>query len=100
LMGWEYDRMNGPDGPYLVAIKKNIPVCGIAPLPPSITQDGQSFWLSYIEVDAIDDVVKRAEDAGAMVVRAPMDVPEVGRIAVIKDVAGALIGFVTPDFDD
>jgi len=100
IMEWDYDKMTGPDGAYVVAFKQNVPICGISPMPPTHRPDTPAFWLGYIEVDAVDDAVSKAQQAGATVIRAPFDLPEIGRVAVIKDPAGALIGWVTPDFKD
>ena len=100
LMEWEYDKMTGPDGTYFVAIKQNHPVCAIAPMPSDLPSSMSPQWISYIEVDNIDDCVVRAKAAGASAVREPYDVPEVGRIALVRDPTGAILGWVTPDFND
>jgi predicted enzyme related to lactoylglutathione lyase len=52
--------------------------------------------LSYIEVDEIDKRVAAAKQAGAQMIRGPFDVEGVGRVAIFKDVVGALIAWMTP----
>jgi predicted enzyme related to lactoylglutathione lyase len=53
-------------------------------------------WLSYIAVDDVDKRVVKAKKAGAKVMRPPFDVPGVGRIAIIKQPGGGMVGWMTP----
>ena len=50
-----------------------------------------SAWLGHVLVTDVDETVLRAEGAGGKVIAAPMDIPEVGRMAVIADPQGAVI---------
>ncbi len=51
-----------------------------------------TMWLNYIGVDSVDDTVKKALDNGATAMMAGMDLPDVGRIAVLQDPQGATFG--------
>ncbi len=53
-------------------------------------------WFSYVQVASVDDAVKETLKSGGKVLRFPIDLPKVGRIAVIEDPAGTQIGLVTP----
>ena len=53
-------------------------------------------WLSYISVDDVDKRVTKAKQAGATMIREPFDVPQVGRIAILKEPGGAVVGWITP----
>ena len=53
-------------------------------------------WLGHVLVEDVDDTVTRAEAAGGKIVAPPMDIPEVGRMAVIADPQGAVISAFTP----
>jgi len=46
-------------------------------------------WLNYIAVDSVDETVVRAQELGAQVPRPPMDVMDLGRMAVMADPTGA-----------
>ena len=50
-----------------------------------------SHWLGHVLVTDVDETVLRAEGAGGKVLAGPMDIPEVGRMAVIADPQGAVI---------
>ncbi|HST76646.1 MAG TPA: VOC family protein [Acetobacteraceae bacterium] len=53
-------------------------------------------WLAYVAVDDVDARTRKAVAAGATAVREPFDIPDVGRIAILRDAAGAVIGLITP----
>jgi hypothetical protein len=56
------------------------------PVPP--------HWLIYFTVDDCDADVSRARALGGKVVAAPMDIPKVGRFAVLADPAGATFAII------
>ena len=53
-------------------------------------------WMSYLAVDDIDDRLRQFAAHGATVLHEPFDVENVGRIAIIKDPTGAVMGWMTP----
>jgi predicted enzyme related to lactoylglutathione lyase len=59
-------------------------------------KDVPEHWLSYIAVDNVDERYKKALAAGAKEGRAPFDIPNVGRIAILQQPGGAMIGWITP----
>jgi predicted enzyme related to lactoylglutathione lyase len=46
-------------------------------------------WLPYIAVDDVDASAAKVKDLGGTVRSAPMDIPEIGRFAVVADRQGA-----------
>jgi predicted enzyme related to lactoylglutathione lyase len=48
------------------------------------------------EVEDVDATVARALELGASAVLEGMDVPEVGRVAVLRDPQGAMFGIIKP----
>ena len=57
------------------------------PMPPN--------WMAYVAVDDVDAAVARVADLGGQVRFGPMDIPNVGRFAVISDPAGAVFSIIT-----
>lgn len=98
LCGWEFNGVPMPGGStYWVASKGDQMVCGImavADLPPD--QPIPPTWTTYIAVDDIDAAVAKAPETGGTVMTPPFDVPGVGRIAMVADPGGALVGLMTP----
>ena len=53
-------------------------------------------WFAYIAVDDIDARCEKAREAGGTIEREPFDIPNVGRIAIIRQPGGGAIGWMTP----
>jgi predicted enzyme related to lactoylglutathione lyase len=71
------------------------PVGGIfdtTSLPGNIPE----HWLPYLAVDDVDARCAKARQAGATIIREPFDIPKVGRIAILKEPGGAMVGWMTP----
>jgi len=56
----------------------------------------ERFGSSHVAVDNVDGTVARARELGASVLVEPMDVPQVGRIAVLNDPQSATFGIIKP----
>jgi len=95
-IGWTFDAMSMPNGTYWVAKMDDKPVAGIFPLSGSEFEGVPESWMSYLAVDDVDARLKAAKAAGAEVMREPFEVPDVGRIAIIKEPGGAGIAWITP----
>jgi len=95
-IGWSFDGMQMPDGTYWVAKMGEQPVGGLFPLAGPQFAGAPEGWMSYLAVDDVDARVKKAEKAGAKLMRPIFDVPGVGRIAILTEPGGAGIGWMTP----
>ncbi|PYC76694.1 VOC family protein [Streptomyces tateyamensis] len=96
LFGWQ-GQVGPPElGGYAVCTLKGKAVAGIMkamnpdgtvpdPLPPTV-------WTTYLATDSIDTTVKGVTDAGGTVVAGPMEVMDLGRMAVVADPTGAVVG--------
>ena len=56
----------------------------------------EAHWVAYIGVDDVDLAASRAQELGGQVLVAPIDVPEFGRAAVLRDPQGATFGVFRP----
>jgi len=96
-LGWSFEAMPMPEAAtYWVAKAGGQPVGGMFDTRGRGCESASEGWLPYIAVDDVDMRVARAVAAGAKVVKAPFDVPGVGRIAVLQAPGGAGIGWITP----
>jgi uncharacterized protein len=92
LLGWEGQDMGEEAGHYTIASKNGKQVAAISP-----AQDpGPPRWNTYVNVDDLDAVAKKAETAGGTVIMPPMDVMTAGRMAVFSDTTGAVIAAWQP----
>jgi hypothetical protein len=93
LLGWEADDQGEEMGHYTLMRKGGKTVAGNM----KATMEGQpSAWVSYISVADADATVDLAKKVGATVFVEPMDVADIGRMAVFADPTGAAIGVWQP----
>ncbi|WP_201455700.1 VOC family protein [Tropicimonas marinistellae] len=99
VCGWAFDAMPAEGSDYHVAIVHGKPVAGIMDMTGQAQFDEMpSHWITYIAVDDVDRAMETTRFAGGTVIRAPLDVPGVGRIATVGDASGAVVGLMTPVF--
>lgn len=96
LVGWTFDEMTMPDGSYWVAMQDGKPAGGIFTMAGPDFEGVPEHWFTYLAVDDVDTRVERVSAAGGQVIRPAFDVPGVGRIAIVKDPLGAVLGIMTP----
>jgi uncharacterized protein len=96
-VGWAFDAapMVG-GGTYWIAKIGDKPVGGIFPMNGPEYKGMEERWVSILAVDNVDARVKKATQAGAKVMKAPFDIPNVGRIAYVQEPGGAMVGWMTP----
>lgn len=95
LFGWEVieDENAEQTGGYRVGTLNGKAVGGVMKL----MQEGQPpAWLTYISVEDVDATVAKAREAGGEVIVEPMTVLDYGRMAILKDPTGAVIGIWQP----
>jgi uncharacterized protein len=63
------------------------PVAGLFPLNSPEFDDMAESWMSFLAVDDVDARVTKAIKAGAKLVMPVFDVPNVGRIAMLREPA-------------
>jgi predicted enzyme related to lactoylglutathione lyase len=96
-VGWTFEPMPMQDGAtYWVANMGATPVGGIFPTDRPGFEGVPECWMSYLAVDDVDARVKKAQAAGAKLMRPIFDVPSVGRIAILTEPGGAGVGWITP----
>lgn len=88
LFGWKSMAMPMPDGQtYRIMKAGETQVGGIFKLSAEM-KGVPPHWVPYVSVADVDAAAKRATERGGKVVMAPMDYPNVGRMAGFLDPAG------------
>ncbi|MFN8183912.1 MAG: VOC family protein [Candidatus Nanopelagicales bacterium] len=97
LFGWTHTDQPTPMGPpYTQFFKDGQLVCGLSPMMPGVPPEVGAFWNSYVLVEDADAAAARAEAAGGKVTMPPMDVMDQGRMAMLADPSGAVVGLWQP----
>ena len=96
VVGWEAHEMDmGPSGSYTLFNSGGADRAGCMTMPPS-AEGTPPAWLTYLGTDDVDATAEKAESLGATIMMAAFDVPTVGRLAVIADPTGAIVGLYKP----
>ena len=93
LFGWETPEGPPEAGGYSVCLLRGKTVAGLG---PQMMPDVPPNWMSYVNVSSADDTVAKVSANGGTVFMAPMDVMDVGRMAVFADPLGAVLGIWQP----
>jgi uncharacterized protein len=94
VFGWTAKDM-GPDyGGYKIFQQGETRIAGVMALPDASMPAG---WQPYVAVEDVDATTAKATELGASALMEPMDVPKVGRLAVIRDPQGAVFGIIKPE---
>ena len=100
LLGWEYVESRSLDRPYTIVKSGGQPIGGIVEARRKIPDQPNSQWLSYLSVADVDRAVDVTRTAGGSVLLAPVDLPRVGRGAIVVDPQGAPLGLLRASFGD
>ena len=93
VFGWTAVDMGDEFGGYRVFNVDEVGVAGMMTLPDDAMTP---LWQPYVAVADPDATSRRAKELGASVLQEPMDVPTVGRLAVLTDPQGATFGIIAP----
>jgi predicted enzyme related to lactoylglutathione lyase len=91
LLGWEFDDLpTGDTGTYSICRLDGKAVAGLYDMAE------EASWGSYVKVDDVDRATARARELGAEVLVEPFDAPGGGRVATVRDPAGAAVSLSRP----
>jgi predicted enzyme related to lactoylglutathione lyase len=98
IFGWELrDDPVGPDAVYTMASINGRNVGAMYQQNAEQKNQGvPPHWLSYVSVDDVDASVEKAKSLGGSAILDPMDVMDVGRMAVLSDPTGAAFAMWQP----
>jgi predicted enzyme related to lactoylglutathione lyase len=97
VCGWSFEAMPMETGTYHVGRLNGEMVIGMFDIAEMEGMEGiPAHWMTYFAVNDVDAAVRATEAAGGSVQRAPWDVPGIGRIAIVTDPGGAVLGLMRP----
>jgi hypothetical protein len=97
VVGWESREMDmGNDFTYTLFSSGGTDRAGAMPIPPQ-AEGAPPAWMTYLGTDDIDAAAEKARSLGATIMQEPWDVPTVGRLAIIVDPTGAVVGLFKPE---
>ena len=97
LFGWDAEDLPaGEDGVYTMFRKQGRDVAALYEMGADERGQLPAHWSSYVSVEDLDAVAGRGTELGAAVVAEPFDVMDSGRMAVLRDPAGAHVHLWQP----
>ena len=90
LFGWTVQTSDMGTGPYHMVKLGDTAVGGVMGMPPD-APPMPPHWGCYVTVDSVDDTLAKCAALGGKTLVPAMDVPGVGRMAVIQDPQGAVL---------
>ena len=96
VVGWESRDMEmGSGNIYTMFSSGGTDRAGCMPVPPG-AEGMPPAWLTYLGVGDVDATAEKARSLGATIMMEPFDVPTVGRLAILADPTGTVVGLFSP----
>ncbi len=97
VVGWDLMEFPNTSFRYVIGTASGKPACGMMTIPEQAKSQGMTpTWVGYVGVDNVDAASKALKKAGGHIDRAPDDIPNVGRFAMVTDPQGAMFVLFTP----
>jgi hypothetical protein len=94
LLGWKLHESQAAGMNYIEIEAAGQRIGGMYQTTPEMGGQMPPHWMAYVAVDDVDALAARVESLGGRVCVGPMDIPNVGRFAVINDPAGATFSII------
>jgi len=91
VFGWTTNDMGAEYGGYRIFNRGETGIAGLMTNPDASMP---AYWTPYVAVEDPDATVAKAKELGGSLLVEPMDVPKVGRFAVLQDPQGATFGII------
>ena len=88
VVGWTSEDLPMPESTYTLLRVAQTQVGGMMPIPKDAA-GMRPCWMGYVSVDDVDAGAVKVQRLGGEVHKAPTDIPNVGRFAVVTDPQGA-----------
>ncbi len=97
LFNWRVEKSPMPDIDYWLCYAGDVQVAGLMAAPAEVPQP---FWSASVSVPDVDASAAAASERGAQLLVAPMDIPGIGRYAMLSDPQGAVLGLYKSNAGD
>lgn len=99
VVGWTTAPFEGAPAPYTIFRRGgDVGVAGVMQTPDDMKMP--PFWAMYVAVPSLEDGVAHITRLGGSAVSPVIDVPEVGRLQMMKDPQGAVFYILQPVSDE
>lgn len=98
VVGWAAKDAGVPGMKYTLFEVPGCMIAGMMSMADMPKEDcgGQAGWLGYVGVANADEYARKVEAEGGKVLRAPQDIPNIGRFAIVSDPQGGIFALFEP----
>jgi len=96
LLGWTAEQAGEEYGGYVNFLRDDEPIAGMMGRTPDMA-DAPDGWTIYLSTPDADATAAAAPAHGGVVIVPPMDVASLGRMGLVADTGGAVIGLWQPN---
>ena len=97
VLNWSFAGSGQPGMDYRIINAQDISVGGLMAITQDMADHGaRPAWVGYVAVDDVDKCVESVEHGGGRTLMPGMDIPHVGRIAMVTDPQGAPFYIMRP----
>ncbi len=93
LLGWEFNDMDMGDMVYSCMKQGDKDIGGMMAIPKGQERNIPPHWMSYINVENLDDIAAKVEGLGGKIMCPKQTVKDYGCFIVVADPTGAHIAF-------
>ncbi|MGD9811562.1 MAG: VOC family protein [Sphingobium sp.] len=98
VLDWTFADSGTPGMDYRIVSAGEHGVAGMMAITPDMAQHGaRPTWLGYVAVEDVDKCVESVEHGGGNLMMPAMDIPSVGRIAMVSDPQGVPFYVMKPE---
>jgi len=95
MFGWKPEAVPMPGMTYTLFKEGDAQIAGMMAFPPE-AKDAMTSWAVYFAVESCDGTVAEVKKLGGKLAVGPMDIPNIGRFAVLEDPEGAMFAVLQP----
>jgi predicted enzyme related to lactoylglutathione lyase len=100
VVGWTTEDITMPGMTYTLGKADGVQVVGMMAIPPqAAAMNVPPNWTGYIAVADVDASAAQVKSLGGKVFKEPMDIPNVGRFAIVTDPQGAFFALFRGEGD-
>lgn len=100
LFGWTFSDIVSEKKIVKTISRNGIPIANAIYLDSKNSKENESQWLSYVSVDDVDHTLMISNKNNGTIFKEAKDLPDRGRVAIVKDPEGALFAIVTTSEGD
>lgn len=94
LFGWSFENVQGSQSQIQTIFSDGLPIGNAIGMEKELKEESSGQWLGYISIPDVDVAVQMLENNQGTLHTAARDLPNRGRVAVVRDPQGALFAFI------